>query len=188
MPQMLSAAIRPGTGQCDVRGHAADQVRCLDGVPHRVDGGVGSAHVGIGCDGVLDTQLKSCFGGKRAFGGHADGQDDHVCGQGLASRDGYADLTVRILESGHVRAQLKRYAVRAKLIVQQRGHVRVERGHDMGGTLNHGDGHALVGQVLGHFKADEPSAHHHGTFGLFALHEIGDGEGVFHGAQREQAR
>ena len=79
------------------------------------------------------------------------------------------------------------HAVSAHLLVDEGGRIGVEGVHKVARALHDGHVQPQLAQVLGHFQADETAAAHHGRTRVLPIDELLHGEGVLHGAQREQA-
>ena len=120
---LLVGRSREGDQRCLPR-HA---VFHLHRVAHGVDVRVRGAHVLVHEDAAARAQRQPCRPGKAAVRGYADGEDDHVRGDGRADVHVRDHLPVLVFKAGHGAAQPQRDAHGAELGVDKGGHVRVQR-------------------------------------------------------------
>jgi hypothetical protein len=100
-------------------------------VAHGVDGGVGGAHMAVGDDAALFVQLQSRRARDGAVGRDADGEDDEVGFHAFAALERDADGVAVVLKAGDAVAQVQFHAVFLEILVQQLGHLKVQRRHDL---------------------------------------------------------
>ena len=74
-----------------------------------------------------------------------------------------------------------------QVVVENRRHILVERGHEVASALHHGDVEPPFAQVFGHLEPDEAAANDGCRLWVLALHKVMDAEGVLNGAQGEEA-
>ncbi len=73
-----------------------------------------------------------------------------------------------------------------QVVLENRRHILVERGHEVASALHHGDVEPPFAQVFGHLESDEAAAYDGRRLRVLALHKVVDAEGV-NGAQGEEA-
>lgn len=133
---------------------AVQGVTLHDGVAHGVDLRVARAVLLVNDDAAALPHLEAGGLGERGVWSDADGSDDDVRRQLLARGEGHPlrpDL-------GDLAAEPQVDAGRAQRVMDDRGHLRVERRHDLVGGLDDGDAEAAVEEVLGDLEADEAAA------------------------------
>ena len=174
-------------GKRDERVIAGDEVAHLHGVAHGVYVLDAGFHAIVHDDAALDAGFKSGCLGEGRIGRDADGEHHHVGAQRLFPDHKNVDAPVALFESLHGTAQRQAHAVSAHLLVDEGGRIGVEGVHKVARALHDGHVQPQLAQVLGHFQADETAAAHHGRTRVLPIDELLHGEGVLHGAQREQA-
>ena len=185
-PQMTSLLVGRASER-DERILAGDEVAHLHGVAHGVYVLDAGFHAIVHDDAALDAGFKSGRLGEGRVGCDADGEHHHVGAQRLFPGHKNVDAPVALFESLHGTAQCQMHAVSAHLLVDEGGRIGVEGIHKVARALHDGHVQPQLAQVLGHFQADETAAAHHGRTRVLPIDELLHGEGVLHGAQREQA-
>ncbi len=154
------AAGRPG--QRDRQGRPADGVHGLDRVTHAVDGRVGGAQLVIHQQGATGAERETGGCGERRLRTYPGRQQDQVGGQrGTAGQVDERAAAGGLTEPRDRGAQPHVHPGPAEFQFDAAGHLRIQRGQDLAGQLDHGDVQAAVAQRLGHLQADEPGTHQH---------------------------
>ena len=130
-------------------------------VADRRDGRIGCRQERVDPDPVLGRQ--SCLQGEFPVRQHADADEDEVCGQLSAVREGDADGTaVPSEDRRHARPEGEAHAHGLLSRAEERAHLCRDRpGHGALGRLDHRHGEAAPGRDGGEFEPDEAGAHHH---------------------------
>ena len=174
---------RPREG--DERRLMRDAVFHLHRVAHGVDVRVRGAHVLVHEYAAARAHLQPRRLGKAAVRGNADGEDDHLRGDGRADVHVRDHLPVLFFKAGHGAAQPQRKPLGAELGVDKGGHVRVQRAQKLLHLFHDGHLRAALGEVFRHFQPDEAAADHRRRGGPLFIHELADAQRVLHRAQCE---
>ena len=76
--------------------------------------------------------------GEFAFGSHANRQDHEICGQSrTAFRDHDQAAIGSIIDPRQAVAEMERHALRHQVLLQRRGHLGIERRHDLRQLFQH---------------------------------------------------
>ncbi len=132
-------------------------VALVDRVADGEDVRVRRAHLGVDLDPATRTELQSSRLRQGHVRAHADAHDDHV-GVDLPTVGEHGRIRPDL---GHLHPEGQLHTVLGQLGGHQRGHLGVQRGHDLRGELHHRDGHPTLTQALGHLQADESPTHDH---------------------------
>jgi len=144
--------------------------------------------VAVGDDAALFVQRKTCGGGKGAVGRDADGKNDHVSLHRALVAQQHAHTGRGVLKAGDAGGKIQLHAVFAHVLVQQLGHFKVQRRHDLIGALDYGHLQSGGDQVFCGLQTDKAAAHDGGAFRALFLDHGNDGVHVGDRPQLEYFR
>ena len=170
--------------QCFLPGH---EMGDLYGIAHSIDVRHGGFHLLVDSDAATNAKFESGIFCQMRIRGNTDGQQHHIRMQWLTPlQQGQHGISV-LPESGDSFTQPQSHTVSAHFRMDKAGHVRVQRSQKLLGPLDDGDGDAHFRKVFRHFQSDKAAARQNRGFRLPILYKAPNAEGVFHGAQRENA-
>ena len=163
-----------------------DKMLHLHRIAYGVNVGNGRFHPVIDQDAALDSQFQSRFLGKTGIWGNADGQHHHIGMEGLLIFQQHIHAAVSFLEPLHRMSQRQLDTVPAHFIVDERSHIRVKGIHKLFRTLNNGDLHSQLPQILRQLQTNKTAAGQYGRLGVIGSDKFFNAESVLHSAQGEE--
>jgi len=168
------------------QGRAGDDRDVLGHVTHRPHVGDGGAHRVVHRDRARGSEFHAELLRQVHDRAHPHRHDDDVGRNGLVPKPHPGDR-LATLDGGDLGAQPHVHAVTPQLLLDKRGHVRVERGHHLRELLDERDRDPASHELLGHLQSDEAGTDDDGAAHRPPVQPSPDRLGVPDGAHREDA-
>ena len=149
---------RPGQG--DHGGEAANQVLNLHGVTDRINVGVGCSHMVVHDDALALADGQARFRRELHFRPHAHSENDQPAWDDPARIELHVQLAVPVLNGRDTVAEAQVHTLQTQMLVQGRGHLRIDRAHHLGFELHQRHREPAMHQDLRHLQADVSTANH----------------------------
>ncbi|MPM32384.1 hypothetical protein SDC9_78946 [bioreactor metagenome] len=169
-----------GPRQGNHRAALIDKVLHLNGVAHGVDIGIGGAQEFVGHNAAASVHGKTGGLGQLSVGPHAYGEDHEFGFQCLAALEGDLHAAALVGKVGNAVAQIQLHAVSCDVLVQELGHLEIQRCHHLVEHFHDGNIQPRVAEVFRHLEPDEAAADHRRRPDLLFHDERADAVGVGH--------
>ncbi|MPM36400.1 hypothetical protein SDC9_82996 [bioreactor metagenome] len=171
------------TGKRNHGGGLVYKILHLNHVAHGVNVLVRGAQQAVHHNAAPGAHFQPRIPGQLTVGPGADGQNHQARLHAAAAVQGHLYSVALLGEGSHAVTQQQAHALLLQMLMEQLGHLKIQRGHHLRQRLNEGDRKPCVTKVFRHLQADEAAAHHHCALYPPAGHRRLDAVGVGHGPQ-----